>query len=240
MAKTGISGILNFMNLHDSEYDDDYDDYEDDGYEDDGYEDDRYPVDDEPEDDYDDEDYAPRKSKSGGLFGKKKDKPAKDKKPKKSVFSRKKYDEPEDDGLDAYLDDDDYDEPVKKSPVKSSFKSGKSSTSHTKGGGKIVPLRNLKDSGVSVTRPYDFNNCCREVSDILLSHRVAVLNIIDIKDLPDSQRILDFAFGTCYAIDGKARQISENIYMFAPDDIDISGDFLEADIPLDDDELGRD
>ena len=42
-----------------------------------------------------------------------------------------------------------------------------------------------------------------------------------------AQRIIDFVSGSCYAINGNIKQISETIVIVTPEDIDITGDLQE-------------
>ena len=46
-------------------------------------------------------------------------------------------------------------------------------------------------------------------------------------DIAMAQRIIDFLSGTIYAIDGKLFNISSYIYICAPNNVDISGDYAE-------------
>ena len=46
-------------------------------------------------------------------------------------------------------------------------------------------------------------------------------------DVDIAQRIIDFVSGSCYAINGNIKQISETIVIVTPEDIDITGDLQE-------------
>lgn len=128
----------------------------------------------------------------------------------------------EDDGLDAYADLDD--EPVTKSSH-SSYSAPRSSRKTTSYGrnSKIVPMHTAARSmEVCVSKPDDFN-ACQEVCDIILSGRAAIINF-DAVTTQEAQRIIDFVSGSCYAINGNIKQISETIVIVTPEDIDITGD----------------
>ena len=66
---------------------------------------------------------------------------------------------------------------------------------------------------------------------MLLTGRAVVVNLEGFD--PDvAQRIMDFISGAVYAIGGKLHQISRYIFIFSPDNIDISGDYLDL-VPVD-------
>lgn len=149
-----------------------------------------------------------------------------------SRFSRKpkKAEEKIEDDFSDYSDIDDDDEipepPVKRSTFRRS--SGRSSDS---GSSRIVSMSSRGSRGgtgmeVRVCRPSDFDSC-QEISDIILSGRAAVINF-DLVSLEDAQRIIDFVSGSCYAINGTVKQIADKIVIYTPNDIDITGDFLDA------------
>lgn len=66
----------------------------------------------------------------------------------------------------------------------------------------------------------------REVTDTLLSNRTVVLNLEGL-DMDIAQRIIDFTFGSTYAIKGNFQKISQYIFIITPASVDISGDFQE-------------
>lgn len=92
---------------------------------------------------------------------------------------------------------------------------------------KIVPLRTTQKSlEVCVVKPSKFEDS-QEICDTLLSGRAAVVNLEGF-DPDDAQRIMDFISGCVYAINGKLQQISRYIFIFCPENVDISGDDIEA------------
>ncbi len=64
----------------------------------------------------------------------------------------------------------------------------------------------------------------REIADTLLSNRTVVLNMEGL-DGDIAQRIIDFASGATYAINGNLQKISHYIFIITPPSVDISGDF---------------
>lgn len=90
---------------------------------------------------------------------------------------------------------------------------------------KIVPIRTTpKGLEVCIMKPTAFEDS-QDICDMLLTGRAVVVNLEGFDPL-DAQRIMDFISGSVYAINGKLHQISKYIFIFSPDTIDISGDYL--------------
>lgn len=66
----------------------------------------------------------------------------------------------------------------------------------------------------------------REITDTLRANRTVVLNMEGV-DVNLAQRIIDYASGTCYAIQGNLQKISNYIFIITPRSVEISGDFSE-------------
>lgn len=95
---------------------------------------------------------------------------------------------------------------------------------------KIVPIRTTsRGFEVCIMKPAAFEDS-QDICDMLLTGRAAVVNLEGF-DSEEAQRIMDFISGCVYAINGKLHQISKYIFIFSPDTVDISGDYLDlADI----------
>jgi cell division inhibitor SepF len=78
---------------------------------------------------------------------------------------------------------------------------------------------------VCVIKPTSFEDA-REITETLLTNRTVVLNLEGL-DVDVAQRILDFASGSSFAIDGKLQKISRYIFIITPSSVDISGDFQD-------------
>lgn len=90
---------------------------------------------------------------------------------------------------------------------------------------KVVPMRGtVRNLEVCIVKPSSFEDS-QEVCDILLDGRACVVNLEGF-DADEAQRIMDFISGCIFAIDGKLHRISKYIFIFAPSNIDISGDYL--------------
>ena len=143
------------------------------------------------------------------------------------------------DGIDDEYEDYEYDEydeeevpSVKKTSVprktsaareipKDSIKSNNGSINHSKA--KVVSL-NRSMMEVKIVQPTSFEDS-QEICNTLLESKPVVVNLEGF-DPDDAQRIMDFISGCIYAINGKYHQISKYIFIFTPENVDISGDSL--------------
>ncbi|MGN0341556.1 MAG: cell division protein SepF [Roseburia sp.] len=146
----------------------------------------------------------------------------------------------EDDLYDDYYDDEDEDE-ADDEPKKGLFrKKDKDNDDNIedisapkerlKPVNKITPMRNTRKNSnnsmaVCVIKPTGFEDA-REITDTLLGNRTVVLNVEGL-DVEIAQRIIDFASGSCYAMNGNLQKISNYIFIITPESVDISGDFQE-------------
>ncbi len=92
---------------------------------------------------------------------------------------------------------------------------------------KVSPIsRNKKVQGngmeVCVIKPTSIDDG-REITETLLANRTVVLNLEGL-DVNIAQRIIDFASGSTFAIDGSLQKISHYIFILTPASVDISGD----------------
>ena len=100
---------------------------------------------------------------------------------------------------------------------------------------KIVPIKTANRSlEVCIMKPASFADS-QDICDLLLDGRAVVVNLEGFDPL-EAQRIMDFISGCVYSINGRLHQISRYIFIFSPDSIDISGDYL--DIATDEDGFG--
>lgn len=141
------------------------------------------------------------------------------------------------DGIDDEYDDyeyDDYEEEEAPAPsVSSSRKSAPSRESYDDSSKSRSGFLNSKPKVVSLNRsmmevkivqPTSFEDS-QEICNTLLESKPVVVNLEGF-DPDDAQRIMDFISGCIYAINGKYHQISKYIFIFTPENVDISGDSL--------------
>ena len=92
---------------------------------------------------------------------------------------------------------------------------------------KVVPIKSTRTGlEVSVAKPSSFEDS-QEICDLLIEGKAVVANLEGF-DSNEAQRIMDFISGCVYAMNGNLHQISKYIFIFSPDSIDISGDFLDT------------
>jgi len=66
----------------------------------------------------------------------------------------------------------------------------------------------------------------KEICDSVRENKAVIINLEKI-DSGLAQQIVDFLSGVCYALDGSIQKISNKIFLIAPENVDITGDFKE-------------
>ena len=127
-------------------------------------------------------------------------------------------------------DYDDYEEsPSRKTKAqpKQKVRQPKQQTVSSSSGNKISPMSPKKSGGmeVCVIKPHTMEDA-REITETLLANCTVVLNMEGL-EVDIAQRIIDFASGSCYAVDGNLQKISSFIFIITPSTVDISGDFQQ-------------
>ena len=150
-----------------------------------------------------------------------------DEKPKKKFFEKFSRKKSEDD----YEDFDDYEEEPKASAKTAAAKAAPKQperTIRTAPSSKITPMRSSRRSGqtvnaeVCVIKSVSMEDT-REIADTLLDNSTVILNLEGI-DVELAQRIIDFASGACYSLNGSLQKISSYIFVLGPASVDITGD----------------
>lgn len=149
-------------------------------------------------------------------------------KPKKSGGIFQSLRKPQKEEEEFYYQDEEPEEKreVKPTPVRQASTAPQPSP-RTSGSDKVVPLRATasKKMEVVVIHPKSMEDG-NEITDTLLSGRAVVLNLEGIS--PDvAQRIIDYSAGSCYAMRGSLQKITNYIFLVAPSNVDISGDFQD-------------
>lgn len=144
--------------------------------------------------------------------------------PKKRFFNKIEEDD--------YDDYDDYDNRSAQVPKMKSQNKGQQKVKpvhqQQSTSSKVSPMRPRKSGigmEVCVIKPRSMEDA-REITETLLASCTVVLNMEGL-DLDIAQRIIDFASGSCYAINGNLQKISNYIFIITPSGVDVSGDFQE-------------
>lgn len=86
----------------------------------------------------------------------------------------------------------------------------------------IVSIHTNKTMKVVVCEPDSFDEV-QVMADHLKSRKQLILNFENTQ--PDeARRIIDFISGTTYALEGNSQQLGKNIFVFAPNNVEISKD----------------
>ena len=146
---------------------------------------------------------------------------------------------------DDFFDDDEYDDEYEEKPKKSIFRRekthdesdeddyelpAKSQQRPARSNNKVTPMRQPSrrssvNMEVCVIKPTSVEDS-REITETLLSGRTVILNLEGL-DLEIAQRIIDFASGACYSLNGSLQKISSYIFLVTPTNVDISGDLQD-------------
>lgn len=88
---------------------------------------------------------------------------------------------------------------------------------------KVVPMK--RGMEVSLIKPTSIEDA-REICDYLLAGKAVVLNMEGIHT-EVAQRIIDFASGATYSMNGNLQKISNYIFIATPESVELSGDFQD-------------
>lgn len=90
---------------------------------------------------------------------------------------------------------------------------------------KIVNIHSASQFKVVVMQPENYDDA-QEICDHLKNKKPVVINLEDIEK-GDAQRIIDFLSGAVYALEGNIQKVTSGIFLIAPNNVDIMGDFKE-------------
>lgn len=90
---------------------------------------------------------------------------------------------------------------------------------------KLVNINTSIQMKVAVISPESYEDA-QEICDNIKENRAVVVNLETV-EFEISQRIVDFLSGACYALNGSIQKISNKIFIIAPENIDITGDFKD-------------
>ncbi len=129
-------------------------------------------------------------------------------------------DEEEDEDLD--FRDTDYRDDIKSEPIQTHFFNNSKKQQQS---GKVVNIHSANQFKMVVSQPDTFDDA-QDICDHLKSKKPVVINLEGIEKA-DAQRIIDFLSGSIYALDGSIQKVSSDIFVIAPNNVDVSGDLKE-------------
>lgn len=96
---------------------------------------------------------------------------------------------------------------------------------HTSKKSKVVNIHTTTQLRVIIMQPESFDEA-KDIADHLKSKKPVVVNLEDV-DKEVARRMVDFLSGTVYALDGNIQKITNGIFLVAPYNVDIMGDFKD-------------
>jgi len=98
------------------------------------------------------------------------------------------------------------------------------------GDNRVLNFHSKNQMKLILLEPKSFDECPKIV-DNLKSRKPVILNLEKV-DSDLARKIFDFISGAVYALDGNVQKVANNIFLFAPENVDISGNiesFLSKD-----------
>lgn len=90
---------------------------------------------------------------------------------------------------------------------------------------QVVSLHTNIQMQVVIIKPESYEDA-QEICDQVKEKKPVVVNLEKV-EYPTAQRIMDFLSGTCYSLEGSIQRVANNIFIIAPENVDITGDFKE-------------
>lgn len=113
-------------------------------------------------------------------------------------------------------------EPAKSTRQFTSYNGGKQSNHPA---ANVLNFQTNVQMEVVVIQPETYDEA-QDVCDHIKSQRPVIINLEQM-DRAVAQRIMDFVSGACYTLNGNLQRVANNIFIIAPENIDVAGDFRE-------------
>jgi len=91
--------------------------------------------------------------------------------------------------------------------------------------GKVVNIHTTSQFKVVIMHPETFDDA-QDICEHLKSKKPVVVNLEDMEK-ESAQRVIDFLSGSVYALDGSIQKVSNGIFIIAPNNVDLMGDFKD-------------
>ena len=78
-----------------------------------------------------------------------------------------------------------------------------------------IPTKTMVKTKITTVRPKSFDEDARIIADCLRENIPVIVNLED-TDPEHARRIIDFALGTTYALDGDVQQVSKFVFVCTP------------------------
>ncbi len=90
---------------------------------------------------------------------------------------------------------------------------------------KVVNIHSASQYKLVVMQPENFEDA-QNIGDHLKNKKPIVVNLEGLEK-ESARRVVDFLSGAVYALDGSIQRVSTNIFIIAPNNVDIMADFKE-------------
>ncbi len=90
---------------------------------------------------------------------------------------------------------------------------------------KVVNIHSNNQFKVVIMQPESFDDA-RDVCDHLKNKKPVVVNLENLNK-ETAQRVVDFLSGSVYGLDGDIQKVSTGIFLIAPNNVDIMGEFKD-------------
>ena len=90
---------------------------------------------------------------------------------------------------------------------------------------QVVSIHSQKQMRVVVMEPTSFEEA-QNIADQLKSRRPVIVNLENAEKTL-AKRIVDFISGTTYALNGNMQKVGNGIFLFVPNNVDISGEMRD-------------
>jgi cell division inhibitor SepF len=92
---------------------------------------------------------------------------------------------------------------------------------------KVIQMNNTSEKvNVTILKPEDFNDSATVVNN-LKAQKPVIVNLEAVEQ-ETARKIFDFCSGALYALNGKIYKVSRNIFLMAPENVDISGNLKNS------------
>ena len=97
--------------------------------------------------------------------------------------------------------------------------------SNNKKNSNVYPINENIKMKIVILQPTCYEDA-QQICDQVKSKKPVVVNLEQV-EYPIAQRIMDFLSGTCYSLEGSIQRVANNIFVIAPENVEISGEFKE-------------
>jgi len=144
-------------------------------------------------------------------------------------------------GIEEYDEEEEYEEtpkPAPKSMERKSVERYSAPKQESRGDSKVIPMqgkaaveRLTNAFKMVVIEPSAFEECPKLV-DSLKSRKPIIINLEKVES-DTARKIFDFLSGATYALNGNVHKVANNIFVFAPENVDIMGSVDDKSFSLD-------